>query len=75
MNKVTERHIEIISGLMDRVEQDRSAVYAILTEEDRQAFQKAINDLQAVKRRFKIALLQQQRINVDIELEKLNNGQ
>lgn len=75
MNKVTERHIEIISALMDRVEQDRSAVYAILTEEDRQAFQKAINDLQAVKRRFKIALLQQQRINVDIELEKLNNGQ
>ena len=75
MNKVTEKHIEIISGLMDRVEQDRSAVYAILTEEDRQAFQKAINDLQAVKRRFKIALLQQQRINVDIELEKLNNGQ
>ena len=75
MNKVTEKHIEIISGLMDRVEQDRSAVYAILTEEDRQAFQKAINDLQNVKRRFKIALLQQQRINVDIELEKLNNGQ
>lgn len=75
MNKVTERHIEIISGLMDRVEQDRSAVYAILTEEDRQAFQKAINDLQAVKRRFKIALLQQQRVNVDIELAKLNNGE
>ena len=75
MNKVTERHIEIISGLMDRVEQDRSAIYAILTEEDRQAFQKAINDLQNVKRRFKIKLLQQQRINVDIELEKLNNGQ
>ena len=75
MNKVTERHIEIISALMDRVEQDRSAVYAILTEEDRQAFQKAINDLQNVKRRFKIKLLQQQRINVDIELEKLNNGQ
>ena len=75
MNKVTEKHIEIISGLMDRVEQDRSAVYAILTEEDRQAFQKAINDLQAVKRRFKIALLQQQRVNVDIELAKLNNGE
>lgn len=75
MNKVTERHIEIISALMDRVEQDRSAVYAILTEEDRQAFQKAINDLQAVKRRFKIALLQQQRVNVDIELAKLNNGE
>lgn len=70
--KATQKHINIIDELRERVIKDKAQLSGVLLADEKERFTVAIDGLEATKKRMQIDLLEQQKQNVDEELDKLN---
>lgn len=70
--KATQKHVNIIDELRERVIKDKAQLSGVLLADEKERFTVAIDGLEATKKRMQIDLLEQQKQNVDEELDKLN---
>lgn len=68
----TQKHINIIEELKERAIKDKAQLNGALLPSEKDRFTTAINGLEATKKRMQIDLLQQEKENVENELDKLN---
>jgi len=72
MSITTQRHINIIEELKNRAIKDKAQLNGALLQSEKDRFNTAIDGLEATKKRMQIDLLQQEKQNVENELDKLN---
>ena len=72
MIKTTQKHINIIDELRERVIKDNAQLSGVLLADEKERFDVAIEGLEKTKKRMMIDLLEQEKQNVTEELEKLN---
>jgi len=72
MAKATQKHINIINELRDRTIKDKAQLSGVLLPDEKEMFNMAIDGLDRTQNRMQIDLLQQQKQNVESELDKLN---
>ena len=70
--KTSQKHINIIDELRDRAIRDKAQLSGVLLADELGRFDVAIEGLEKTKKRMTIDLLQQEKQNVDEELDKLN---
>ena len=68
----TQKHINIIDELKERAINDKSQLNGALLPDEKERFTVAIDGLEATKKRMQIDLLEQEKQNVENELDKLN---
>jgi hypothetical protein len=68
----TQKHINIIDELKERAVKDKAKLNGALLPDEKERFTLAIDGLEATKKRMMIDLLQQEKQNVENELDKLN---
>ena len=68
----TQKHINIIEELKERAIKDKAQLNGALLPSEKDRFVVAIDGLEATKKRMQIDLLQQEKQNVENELDKLN---
>ena len=72
MGITTQKHINIIDELKERAIKDKAKLNGALLPDEKDRFTLAINGLEATKKRMQIDLLEQEKQNVENELDKLN---
>jgi hypothetical protein len=72
MGITTQKHINIIDELKEKAIKDKAKLNGALLPDEKDRFTLAINGLEATKKRMQIDLLEQEKQNVENELDKLN---
>jgi len=72
MGITTQKHINIIDELKEKAIKDKAKLNGALLPDEKDRFTLAIDGLEATKKRMQIDLLEQEKQNVENELDKLN---
>jgi len=72
MGITTQKRINIIDELKEKAIKDKAKLNGALLPDEKDRFTLAIDGLEATKKRMQIDLLEQEKQNVENELDKLN---